>query len=59
MKRIALFQRDPECSAESCVGIVRALSSNYEIKTFTIHEDKHHQLLLEFVNSLWRVGREV
>jgi len=39
MKKIALFQHHPECSRQCCDGVIRALSPNYEIKTFTIHDD--------------------
>jgi glutamine amidotransferase-like uncharacterized protein len=39
MKRIALFQTNTECSIECCSGMTRALSSDYEIKTFTIDDD--------------------
>ena len=39
MKKLALFQNHPECSRQCCDGIVRALSSQYEIKIFTINDD--------------------
>jgi len=39
MKRIALFHHQPECSIECCNGIERALSSEYEIKIFTINDN--------------------
>ena len=39
MKRLALFHHQPQCSIESCNGMIRALSSKYEIKLFTIHDD--------------------
>ena len=39
MKKLALFQHHPECSRQCCNGIVRALSSQYEIKIFTVRDD--------------------
>ena len=39
MKKLALFQHHPECSTQCCDGVKRALSPNYEIKTFTIDND--------------------
>ena len=39
MKKLALFQHHPECSTQCCDGVIRALSPNYEIKTFTILDD--------------------
>ena len=39
MKKIALFNHHPECSHQCCDGVIRALSSHYDIKTFTIHDD--------------------
>ena len=39
MKKIALFQHHPECSKQCCNGIIRALSSKYEIKIFTVDDD--------------------
>ena len=39
MKKIALFQHHPECSEQCCNGIIRALSSKYEIKIFTVDDD--------------------
>jgi glutamine amidotransferase-like uncharacterized protein len=39
MKKIALFHHHPECSTQCCDGVVRALSPQYEIKLFTIHDD--------------------
>jgi len=39
MKKLALFQHHPECSEQCCDGVIRALSPNYEIKTFTIDDD--------------------
>ena len=44
MKKIALFQHHPECSIECCNGIIRALSSNYEIKIFTVDDNIHEVL---------------
>jgi len=37
--KLALFQHHPECSRQCCDGIIKALSSHYEIKIFTIHDD--------------------
>ena len=39
MKRLALFHHQPECSIECCNGIIRALSSEYEVKLFTVHDN--------------------
>lgn len=39
MKRIALFHHQPECSIECCNGMIRALSPQYKIKLFTVHDD--------------------
>ena len=44
MKKIALFQHHPECSNQCCDGIIRALSSKYEIKIFTIDNDLNEVL---------------
>jgi len=37
--KIALFQNHPECSLQSCNGIIRALSNKYQIKTFTVEDN--------------------
>lgn len=39
MKKIALFNHHPECSHQCCDGVIRALSSQYKIKLFTVHDD--------------------
>lgn len=39
MKRIALFHHQPECSIECCNGMIRALSPQYEVKLFNVHDD--------------------
>ena len=39
MKRLALFHHQPECSIECCNGMIRALSSQYEIKLFTVQDN--------------------
>jgi len=44
MKRIALFHHQPECSIECCDGMIRALSPEYEIKLFTVHDDLNEVL---------------
>lgn len=44
MKRIALFHHQPECSIECCNGMIRALSPEYEIKLFTVHDDLNEVL---------------
>lgn len=44
MKRIALFHHQPECSIECCNGMIRALSPQYEIKLFTVHDDLNEVL---------------
>jgi len=37
--KIALFQNHPECSIQCCDGIVRALSSKYQIEIFTVKDN--------------------
>ena len=44
MKRLALFHHQPECSIECCNGMIRALSPQYEIKLFTVHDDLNEVL---------------
>ena len=44
MKKIALFQNHPECSTQCCDGIIKALSSEYEIKIFTVNDDLNEVL---------------
>jgi len=44
MKRIALFHHQPECSIECSNGMIRALSPEYEIKLFTVHDDLNEVL---------------
>jgi len=39
MKRLALFQYQPECSIECCNGMIRALSPQYEVKLFTVQDN--------------------
>lgn len=51
MKRIALFHHQPECSIECCNGMIRALSPQYEIKLFTVHDD-----LSEVLNDVGMVA---
>jgi len=51
MKRLALFHHQPECSIECCNGMIRALSPEYEIKLFTVHDD-----LNEILNDVGMVA---
>ena len=37
--RIALFQNHPECSRQSCDGIVKALASEYNVNIFDISDN--------------------
>ena len=39
MKKLALFNHHPECSDQCCLGIIRALSANYEVKWFTVRDN--------------------
>jgi len=39
MKTIALFNHHPECSDQCCMGVLRALSPNYEVKWFTVRDN--------------------
>ena len=36
--KIALFKHHPECSTQSCNGIITALSDHYNIKLFSVYE---------------------
>jgi glutamine amidotransferase-like uncharacterized protein len=39
MMRIALFQNHPECSRQSCDGIIKALTPHHQVTTFYIDDN--------------------